>query len=63
MSHRELDDMLGKGWRKPHFIQSRLTSRQGLEGSNDSASRSMAEGSLLKQTCRATESSLFKSFC
>ena len=23
MSHRELDDMLGKGWRKPHFIKRR----------------------------------------
>ena len=23
MSHRELDDMLGRGWRKPHFIKRR----------------------------------------
>lgn len=22
MGHRELDDMLGKGWRKPHFVRS-----------------------------------------
>ena len=29
MSHRELDDMLGKGWRKPHFIPN-PTLRYGL---------------------------------
>jgi phosphonate transport system permease protein len=29
MSHRELDDMLGKGWRKPHFVRNPLL-RWGL---------------------------------
>ena len=29
MSHRELDDMLGRGWRKPHFIANPLL-RWGL---------------------------------
>ena len=29
MSHRELDDMLGKGWRKPHFVRNPLL-RYGL---------------------------------
>ena len=24
MSHRELDDMLGKGWRKPAFVKKHI---------------------------------------